>query len=120
VELTPADIHRRNIAERGIQTFKSHFISVIAGVDDKFPIHEWDRLVPQTIVTLNLLRQSNVSPNVSAYAHHHGQFDYDRMPIAPMGCAVQFNENVSRRKTFGERAADGWYLMTSPEHYRVH
>ncbi|KAL7475096.1 LOW QUALITY PROTEIN: hypothetical protein ACHAW6_006934 [Cyclotella cf. meneghiniana] len=72
VELTPVDMHRRNIAERAIQTFKSHLIAVIAGLDEKFPIHEWHRIIPQTLLTLNLLRPSNVSPNVSAYAHHHG------------------------------------------------
>ena len=32
VELTPADQHRRNAAKRAIQTFKGHFISVLAGV----------------------------------------------------------------------------------------
>ena len=34
VELTPADQHRRNAAERAIQTFKGHFIAVLAGVAD--------------------------------------------------------------------------------------
>ena len=120
VELTPADVHRRNIAERAIQTWKGHFIAVLAGVDEKFPLHEWDRLISQATLTLNLLRQSNTSPNVSAYAHHHGQFNYDRMPLAPMGCAVQFHEKPNRRRTFGEHAADGWYVRTSPEHYRCH
>ena len=100
--------------------WKGHFISVLAGVDDKFPLHEWDRLIQQVTLTLNLLRQSNVSPNVSAYAHHHRQFDYNRMPLAPIGCAVQFHENPNRRRAFGEHAADGWYIKTSPEHYRCH
>eukprot|EP00804_Cyclotella_cryptica_P016849 CCRYP_001818-RA/>CCRYP_001818-RA protein AED:0.39 eAED:0.38 QI:0/-1/0/1/-1/1/1/0/475 len=39
VELTPADMHRRNAAERAIQTFKGNFISVLAGVADDFPSH---------------------------------------------------------------------------------
>jgi hypothetical protein len=39
VELTPADQHRRNAAKRAIQTFKGHFISVLAGVADGFPIN---------------------------------------------------------------------------------
>jgi hypothetical protein len=69
VELTPADQHRQNIAERAIQTFKGHFISVLAGVADDFPIHQWDELLPQTILALNLLRQSNIAPNISAYAY---------------------------------------------------
>ena len=120
VELTPADQHRRNAAERAIQTFKGHLISVLAGVADGFPINQWDELLPQTILTLNLLRQSNVAPNISAYAYHHGSFDYNRMPIAPMGCAVQFHIKPGRRKTFGEHSADGFYLKTSAEHYRTH
>ncbi len=91
VELTPADQHRRNAAERAIQTFKGHFISVLPGVADNFPINQWDELLPQTSLTLNLLCQLNVAPNISAYGYHHGSFDYNRMPIAPMGCAVQFH-----------------------------
>ncbi len=118
VELTPADQHRRNIAERAIQTFKGHFISVLAGVADDFPIHQWDELLPQTILTLNLLRQSNIAPNISAYAYHHGNFDYDRMPLAPMGCAVQFHIKPTRRKTWGEHSSDGWHLSSSSDHYR--
>jgi hypothetical protein len=100
--------------------FKGHFISVLAGVADGFPINQWDELLPQTILTLNLLRQSNVAPNISAYAYHHSSFDYNRMPIAPMGCAVQFYIKPSRRKTIGEHSEDGFYLKTSAEHYRTH
>ncbi|KAL7475074.1 hypothetical protein ACHAW6_001009, partial [Cyclotella cf. meneghiniana] len=120
VELMPVNIHQRNVAERAIQTFKSHLIAILAGVSDTFPIHQWDELLPQTILTLNLLRQSNVAPNISAYSYHHGPFDYNRMPIALMGCAVQFHIKPTRRKIFGEYSADGWYLRTSPEHYRCH
>jgi hypothetical protein len=78
----PMDVHRRNVEERAIQTFKGHAISVLAGVADDFPINQWDELLPQTVTTLNLLRQANVAPNI------HGTFDYNRMPIAPMGCAA--------------------------------
>eukprot|EP00804_Cyclotella_cryptica_P002199 CCRYP_018252-RA/>CCRYP_018252-RA protein AED:0.18 eAED:0.16 QI:0/0/0/1/0.4/0.16/6/0/1101 len=101
VELTPADMHRRNIAERGIQTFKGHFISVLAGVANNFPINQWDELLPQTVLTLNLLRQANVAPNISAWAYHHSSYDYNRMPLAPMGCEVQFH-------------------VKPKEHYRTH
>ena len=120
VELTPADMHRRNAAERAIQTFKGHFISVLAGVPDSFPINQWHELLPQTVLTLNLLRQSNAAPNILAWAYHHGSFDYNRMPIAPMGCEVQFHIKPARRKSFGEHSEDGFYLRTSEEHYRMH
>jgi hypothetical protein len=101
-----------------IQTFKGHFISVLAGVADGFPINQWDELLPQTILTLNLLHQSNVAPNISAYAYHHCSFDYNRMPIAPMGC--QFHIKPDRRTTFGEHSGDGFYLKTPEEHYMTH
>ncbi len=122
VEVTLADQHRQNVTKSAIQTFKGHFISVLAGVVDGFPINQWDELLPQTILTLNLLRQSNAAPNISAYAYpyHHWSFDYNHMPIAPMGCVVQLHIKSGQRKMFGEHSADGFYLKTSEEHYRTH
>ena len=120
VEFTPADQHGQNAAEQAIQTFKWRFISVLAGVGDSFPINQWDELLPQTILTLNLLWQSKVAPNISAWAYHHGSFDYNHMSIVPMGCAIQFHIKPGRQKTFGEHLEDGFYLKTSEEHYRTH
>ena len=120
VELMPADQHRRNAAKQAIQTLKNHFILVLAGVSDNFPIYQWDNFLPQTILTLNLIWQANIAPNVLAYAYHHGNFDYDQMPLAPMGCAVQFHVKPSKRKSWGEHSSNGWYLQTSPDHYRCH
>jgi hypothetical protein len=78
----------------------------------------WDRLLPQTILTLNLLRQSNGVPTVSAHQYVHGNFDYNKMLVAPMGCAVQLHQNSERRATWAANLIDGWYLQTSPEHYQ--
>ena len=55
LELVPPGCHRRNAAEVAIQNFKAHFLSVLSGVSDNFPIQLWDRLLPQTEITLNLL-----------------------------------------------------------------
>ena len=41
----PPNIHRRNIAERAIRTFKAHFISLLAHVDPTFPKVMWDNLL---------------------------------------------------------------------------
>jgi hypothetical protein len=56
-KLIPPGQHRRNQAEWAIQTFKAHFISILAGVDDKFPLLLWCHLLKPTELTLNLLRQ---------------------------------------------------------------
>jgi len=89
-------------------------------VADDFPPSLWDRLLPQTEITLNLLRQSNAMPTVSAYAHLCGPFDYNKMPLAPMGCEVQVHEKTDSRGTWAYHCVDGWYLYTSPDHYRTH
>jgi hypothetical protein len=69
-QLAPPHIHRRNAAERAIQTFKNHFIAMLCGTADPlFPKYLWDRLLPQAELTLNLLRQSRMHPKLSAYAH---------------------------------------------------
>jgi hypothetical protein len=50
-------VHRQNTAERAIQTFKNHAIAMFFSTDKQFPIRLWDRLIPQAVITLNLLRQ---------------------------------------------------------------
>ncbi len=55
-ELVPPRQHRRNQAERAIQMFKSHFISILVGVNDKTPLSLWCHLLEPTELTLNLLR----------------------------------------------------------------
>jgi hypothetical protein len=120
IQLVPPNNHRRNLAERAIQTFKSHFIAIIAGVDDTFPMRLWDKLLPQTIITLNLLRQSNAVPSISAYQYVRGTFDYNKTPLGPMGSAVQMHKRRENRGTWAERSINGWYLGTSQEHYQYH
>jgi hypothetical protein len=55
LELVPPGCHRKNAAEVGIRNFKAHTLSVMAGVADNFLPSLWDRLLPQTEITLNLL-----------------------------------------------------------------
>jgi hypothetical protein len=88
-ELVPLDCHRRNIAEQAIQTFKNHFVSILSGVDDRCPLSLWCHLMGPVELTVNLLRQSNVAPKMSAYAHGvHGQHNYMKCQFAPLGCVV--------------------------------
>jgi hypothetical protein len=120
VELVPPGCHRCNAAKVAIHTFKAHFLSVLAGVVDDFPPNLWDWLLPQTKITINLICQSNATPNVSAYAHLSGPFDYNKMPLAPMGCEAQVHEKTNKRGTWSYHLVDGWYLITSQEHYCTH
>ena len=48
-------LHRSNLAERAIATFKDNLIAVLASLNPLFPMHLWCRLVTQVATTLNLL-----------------------------------------------------------------
>ena len=39
LELVPPGCHRRNTAEVAIQNFKAHFLSVLTGVSEDFPLN---------------------------------------------------------------------------------
>ena len=120
LELVPPHCHRRNTAEAAIKNFKNHFISILAGVDPIFPLKLWDKLLPKTKLTLNLLRQSNDAPTSSAQVRLFGNFDFSRIPLAPMGCAVQIHEEASQRRTWAPHPIDEFYLGTSPDYYIAH
>lgn len=109
-ELVPPNNHQRNVAERGIQTAKGHIIANMLGCDESFPMREWHRLLPQIELTLNMLRASNVRPNVSAHTDVYGVHDYNRMPLGPLGCATQCFVSPEERRRFGAHAVDSWYL----------
>ena len=61
----PAHLHRRNAAERAIQTWKHHFIAGVTSTDPSFPLNAWDYLLPQCDITLNHLRSSRRQPTLS-------------------------------------------------------
>ncbi|KAL7524712.1 hypothetical protein ACHAWF_003918 [Thalassiosira exigua] len=81
-------------------------------------MHLWCRLLSQSENQLNMLRQSNVAPKVSAYAHVHGQHDFMRHPWAPLGSEMLMHEPAAKRKSWDKHATLTWNLRTSTEHYR--
>jgi hypothetical protein len=120
MESVPPGCHRRNAAEVAIRNFKAHFLSILARVADNFPSNLWDWLLPQTKIMINLIQQSNATPNILAYAHLSGPFDYNKMPLALMGCEAQAHEKTDKRCTWAYHLVNRWYLFTSPEHYCTH
>ena len=67
-QLVMSHCHRVNLSEISIQTFKNHLKAGLATTDPDYPTTEWDILIPQAEVTLNLLRATRVNPRLSAYA----------------------------------------------------
>jgi hypothetical protein len=81
----PPHVYRVNAAERAICTYKNHVIIILCYMDSAFPMAEWDRLLAQATLTLNLLRSSRIHPSLSAHASLFGNFDFNRTPMAPPG-----------------------------------
>ncbi len=110
--------HRVNAAERATQTFKDAFISALATTDQDFPLQLWDRLTPQVITTLNLMRASRIDPTKSAHKVLFGPYDWNRYPLAPLGCKAVVYEDGDTRGSWASQGVNGWYLGPSKDHYR--
>jgi hypothetical protein len=106
-QLVPPHDHQQNLVEKAIETFKAHFICILCGVDKDFPLHLWDRLLPQAEHTLNMLRTAKVAPNISAYAYLWGQHDYNSNPFAPLGCKVEAHVTPGVRETWAAHMVSG-------------
>jgi hypothetical protein len=117
-QLVPPHCHRRNSAKRAIRTFKEQLVAGLSSVDPTFPLHLWDRLLPQAEITLNLLRTSRLHPQLSAAAHFHGFVDYNKTEFSPPGCKVIAYEKPGKRRTWEPHGQHGYSLGPAMHHYR--
>jgi hypothetical protein len=119
-QLVPPYSHIRNSAERAIQSFKDHLIAILFSTDKSFPMHLWDRLFPQAVITLNMLRTSRINPKLSAATPISGQYDFNRAPMAPPDTRIIAHETPNRRSTWAPHGLDGWYIRPALEHNRCY
>lgn len=66
-------------------------------MDPAFPMAEWDRLLPQAVISLNLLQNARVNPKLSSYAYLFGNFDINKTPLAPPGTKVALHHKPDQR-----------------------
>jgi hypothetical protein len=83
-------------------------------------MHLWDILLPQAVITLNMLRTSRINPKLSAATHIFGQYDFNREPMTPPGTRIIAHETPNRRRTWAPHVQDGWYIGPALEHYRCY
>jgi hypothetical protein len=78
MELVPPVCHRRNAAKVSHTQLQSPFPQHLSRCSrDGFPPNLWDWLLPQTKITINLIRQSNATLIVLVYAPLSKPFDYN-------------------------------------------
>jgi hypothetical protein len=117
-QLVPPHCHRRNASGRAIRTSKERFLAGLSSVDPSFPMHLWDRLLSQVEITLNLLRTSQLHPQLSAATHFHGLVDYKKADSAPPGCKIIAHEKPGKRRTWAPQGQHGYSLGSAMHHYR--
>jgi hypothetical protein len=107
-----------NHAERASQTFKNHFIAILHGTDSGFPAKQWDWLIKQVVMTLNMCRPSRINPKLSAYQQVWRNFDFNKTPLAPPGCKVVVHERAMERGRWACHGIVGYYIGPAMNHYR--
>ena len=106
------------MAERTIQTYKNHLISGLFTCDSKFPAREWDRLLTQCNITINLLISARCNPSLSAHAAVHGNYDFNTTPMVSPVTKVVVHKKADNRKSWTGYGTEVWYIGPSLHHYR--
>ena len=121
IEKCPPGMHRTSGAERHMRTWKNHFLSTLITCDDDFPLDLWDELLPQMEITLNCLRESPLSPTISAWEHVHQQkYNFSSHPLVPPGMKICIFDNPTERASFAPHCHTGFYLGPALDHYRCY
>ena len=103
-------------AERAIQTFQDAFIAMLATTDADFTIQLSDKLASQVEHSLNLLCALQTNPAIT-YKALNGPYDWNRSPLAPLGCKAVVYEDGDTQGSWASQDVDGWYLGPSQDHY---
>ena len=75
-------------------------------------------MLPQIQITLNLLRNSRVNPELSLYAYLFGNYDFNQAPLAHVGTKVISHLKSDKRASWAYHDEEGWYVGPSLEHYQ--
>ena len=116
-QLAPPHMHRKNVAEQEIQTRTNHFIYGFSTTDPDSPISEWDQILSQCMITLNLLRNYRVKPALSEYAYLFGPYEFNKSPMDPLGTCVIVHDKPVNCTSWVHHGTRGWYIGTSIDQY---
>ena len=115
--VAPGD-HQLLSAKRAIQIFKNHLIAVCSGMDSNFPKCAWHHALYQIIITLNMLCPSRLNPKLSAYMQVHGNHNFNKNPLALVGCKIIIHNKINERPLWSDHGSPGFYVGPVIKYYR--
>ena len=71
----------------------------------------------QINITLNLLRTSRTNPKISAFSQIHGTFDFNKTPVALLGCKIIIHNRANECRTWAPHGTPGFYIGPALQHY---
>ena len=116
----PLHVSCHNATYCAVGTFKNHHIAGMCSTNEQFPIHLCNWLLPQCLITLNLLWPSCMNPKLSANKQLNGTFNFNHTPLAPPGTRVIVHKKPSIQQTWVPHGVDDWYLSPALEHDRCY
>lgn len=116
-QIAPPGSHYTLPAEQAIQTFKNHFTSILWDTEDNFMVNQWDWLIHQLVITLNIIWPSRMNPKLSAYNQLWRNFDFNKMPLPPQGCRAIIHNRSANHATWYKHGTIRYYITIAAHHY---
>lgn len=69
---------------------------------------------------MNILRASHTHPQISANDAVNRTFDFNKTPMALVGCKAVIYEKPDKQKIWNTAGSNGWYVGPAMEHYRCY
>ena len=64
------------------------------------------------------MKTFRIYPTLFPYAHRFGNFDFNKIPLAPLGIRLVIHAKPNKRDSWSFHGEDGWYIGPAMDHYR--
>ena len=119
VQTVPPGDKRSNKAERSIQSWRNHLISVLGTINSRCPLNLWEDFVEQMELTLAHLRPFADNPALSSWEGIHGyKYDFLAHPLSVCGTKIYMFESNDVRDKNDCHGQLGFYAGPALDSYR--
>jgi hypothetical protein len=82
------------------------------------PLQLWDEFLLQVEFTLNMLHFSRQNPKQSANQEVYASFDFNKMPLAPLGTKALVYDDPASQSSWAPLATNGFYVGSASDQHQ--
>ena len=71
-------------------------------------------------MTLDMLRQSLLNPELSYYEQGEYTHNFERTTLAPLVCNLQIHKKPHKQLTYAPQPVGGWYFLLAVHLYKLY